>query len=89
MLPRLLTTVIAPTSLTNGPPFIEIQGEYILKVLEAQRKQDIQTIDAKAEAAAAWREHCLALVEKTLLVKTNSWYMGAKYVALPNTVAIQ
>lgn len=68
----------APTSLTNGPPFIEIQGEYILQLIEAQREQGLRTIDAKREAAKAWREHCLALVEKTLLVKTNSWYMGAK-----------
>lgn len=68
----------APTSLTNGPPFIEIQGEYILKVLTDQREQKIRTIESTASAEQAWREHVLALVEKTLLVETNSWYMGAK-----------
>ena len=68
----------APTSLTNGPPFIEIQGEYILKVLIDQREQNIRTIESTSDAEQAWREHVLSLVEKTLLVETNSWYMGAK-----------
>ncbi|PPJ60671.1 hypothetical protein CBER1_03433 [Cercospora berteroae] len=67
----------APTSLTNGPPFIEIQGEYILQLLTRQRDEKIQTIESSQEAEQAWREHVLALAERTLMIKTSSWYMGA------------
>jgi len=68
----------APTSLTNGPPFLELQGEWIVDVIEKQVKEGIATVEAKKEAEEAWRAHCLDLADKTLLVRTNSWYMGAK-----------
>lgn len=68
---------LAPTSLTNGPPFIEIQGEYILQLLTRQRDENIETIESTPEAEQTWREHVLALADRTLMIKTNSWYMGA------------
>ncbi|KAF2486985.1 hypothetical protein BDY17DRAFT_288105 [Neohortaea acidophila] len=67
----------APTSLTNGPPFLELQGDWILSVIEQQIKDGLATVEANKEAEEAWREHCLDLASKTLLIKTNSWYMGA------------
>ena len=68
----------APTSLTNGPPFIELQCEWILDVLYKQCEEKLATVEAKKEAEEAWREHCLDLASKTLAIYTNSWYMGAK-----------
>ena len=56
---------------------MEIQGNYILQLLKRQRHENIETIEASPEAEQAWREHVLGLAERTLLVKTNSWYMGA------------
>jgi hypothetical protein len=56
---------------------LEIQGNYILQLLKRQRHENIETIEASPEAEQAWREHVLGLAERTLLVKTNSWYMGA------------
>ncbi|KAK4621443.1 Baeyer-Villiger monooxygenase [Fulvia fulva] len=66
----------APTSLSNGPIFLEMQGDYILRILLRQKEEDIESIEADKEAEQAWRTHCLDLAERTLLVKTNSWYMG-------------
>lgn len=68
----------APTSHTNGPPFIEMQCEYILAVLQKQMEEKLATVEASKEAEEAWREHCLDLASKTLAIHTNSWYMGAK-----------
>ena len=68
----------APTSLTNGPPFIEMQCEWILAVMQKQVKEGHATVEAKKEAQDLWREHCLDLASKTLAIHTNSWYMGAK-----------
>ena len=67
----------APTSLTNGPPFIELQCEWILSVLQKQCEEKIATVEAKKEAQDAWRQHCLDLASKTLAIHTDSWYMGA------------
>ncbi|EME43731.1 hypothetical protein DOTSEDRAFT_23863 [Dothistroma septosporum NZE10] len=67
----------APTSLSNGPIFLEIQGDYILRVLLRQREEGIASIEADKQAEQAWRTHVLDLAERTLLVKTDSWYMGA------------
>ena len=68
----------APTSLTNGPPFIELQCEWILSVIQKQLQENVVTIEASKVAEEAWREHCLDLASKTLLIQTSSWYMGAK-----------
>lgn len=65
----------APTSLTNGPPFIEMQCEWILSVLQKQCEEKIATVEAKKEAQDAWRQHCLDLASKTLAIHTDSWYM--------------
>ena len=46
--------------------------------MQKQVDDDLATIEANKEAEEAWREHCLDLASKTLLVRTNSWYMGAK-----------
>lgn len=56
---------------------MEIQGDYILKLLKRQRNESIETLEASPDGEQAWREHVLGLAERTLLVKTNSWYMGA------------
>lgn len=77
---RVANSFLAPTSLTNGPPFLELQGDWILSVVEQQIKDGLATVEANKEAEEAWREHCLDLASKTLLIKTNSWYMGAKCV---------
>lgn len=44
----------APTSHTNGPPFIEMQCEWILATLEKQREDKLATVEAKKEAEDAW-----------------------------------
>jgi hypothetical protein len=67
----------APTSFTNGPPFIELQCEWVLEVLLKQRGEAIETICASKPAEEAWRKHCLDVADKTLNVQTSSWYMGA------------
>ncbi|KAK4495845.1 hypothetical protein PRZ48_013113 [Zasmidium cellare] len=67
----------APTSLTNGPPFIELQCEWILNVLNKQRDEKLATVEAKKEKEEAWREHTLDLASKTLSIQTDSWWNGA------------
>ncbi|WPG98762.1 Hypothetical protein R9X50_00155600 [Acrodontium crateriforme] len=67
----------APTSFTNGPPFIELQCEWIRDVITRQERENIVTAEASKEAEAAWRDGVIKMANQTLLVETNSWYMGA------------
>lgn len=62
----------APTSLTNGPPFIEMQCEWILEVLLKQQAENIETVCPTKSAEEGWRKHALEIADTTLLVETNS-----------------
>ena len=67
----------APTSLTNGPPFLELQSEWIVQAICKQRDEKLATVEANAEAEKAWRQKTLEMADMTLAVETKSWYMGA------------
>lgn len=70
---QLTKLQLAPTSLTNGPPFLELECEWVRDVLERMRTENLSTIDAKREKAEAWRDQVLQLAEGTLAIHTNSW----------------
>jgi hypothetical protein len=78
----------APTSLTNGPPFIELQCEWICDLLVKQREQNFRTVEVNQEEEEAWRNHCLDLANKTLVVETNSWYMGTNIPGKPRELLV-
>lgn len=67
----------APTALSNGPPIIEIQSEWILKTIMKMKKEGIDSIDAEDAPAKKWRQDIQDMNEKTLYPLENSWYMGA------------
>jgi hypothetical protein len=59
--------------LTNGPPLLEMQAEWIIDVLNKQRAEKIDTIEPKQSKEDAWRENCAYIANQTLAVHTNSW----------------
>lgn len=67
----------APTSLANGPPFLELQGEWVVSALEKQRREGLDAVEAKQDEENKWRQETLDLASQTLAIETNSWYMGA------------
>lgn len=73
----------APTSLSNGPPIIEIQIDWIASAISQMRAQGVKYIDARSEAAEAWREDIQVMNAKTLYPETDSWYMGANVPGKP------
>ena len=66
----------APTSLTNGPPFIELQCEYALDVLLKQRGENLATVESSKAAEEAWADHNTAVADMTLCMETDSWWNG-------------
>ena len=65
----------APTSLTNGPPFLEMQCEWIQQVLNQQRDQGLAVVEAKQQEEDRWRKQVSDLANMTLAIHTNSWYV--------------
>lgn len=73
----------APTSLSNGPPIIELQIDWIGSAIAKMRSEGVKYIDARPEAAVAWREDIQKMNAMTLYPETNSWYMGANVPGKP------
>lgn len=67
----------APTSLANGPPFIEMEVDWICNAIQKMEREGLAAIEPKLESAEAWKEQVRAVSEHTLYPKTESWYMGA------------
>jgi cation diffusion facilitator CzcD-associated flavoprotein CzcO len=67
----------APTSLANGPPFIEMEVDWICKAIEKMQKEGITSIEPTKQAAEQWRDQVFQASQRTLYPKTDSWYMGA------------
>ncbi|KAJ5809639.1 uncharacterized protein N7503_001857 [Penicillium pulvis] len=67
----------APTSLANGPPFIEMEVDWICKTISKMQERNVGSIEPTQKAAEAWREQVVAVSNHTLYPKTDSWYMGA------------
>lgn len=73
----------APTALSNGPTCIEIQGDWIVKVIVYLRDHKKKTIVATKEAEIDWKRKVCDLWNSTLLCQTSSWYNGANIPGKP------
>ncbi|PSK34024.1 hypothetical protein B9Z65_8350 [Elsinoe australis] len=67
----------APTSLANGPPFLELQVEWVQKVLQGLKEKNADKIETTLEAAKRWKERHLNIASKTFYPEADSWYVGA------------
>jgi cation diffusion facilitator CzcD-associated flavoprotein CzcO len=67
----------APTSLANGPPFIEMEVDWVYQVIEKMQKEGLSSIEPTQAAAEAWRDEVHAVSQYTLYPKADSWYMGS------------
>ncbi|KAK2600053.1 hypothetical protein QQS21_005217 [Conoideocrella luteorostrata] len=67
----------APTSLTSGPPFIELQVEWIVKLLRKMEKDSINSVDSTWEAAEAYNKKLRHVFNRLFHSKAPSWWVGA------------
>lgn len=67
----------APSGLANGPPFLELQVEWPVKLLKKMRKECIRTVECTSEAASAYREQNLEAYNQSLMRETPSWWNGS------------
>lgn len=65
------------TAFCNGPVCAELQGEWVVELLDHLRTNGHRRIESLAEEGVAWTEHLAQLADSTLFGKADSWYMGA------------
>ncbi|KAI8253912.1 Baeyer-Villiger monooxygenase [Colletotrichum sp. SAR 10_77] len=74
----------SPTALTNAPPFIEQQVEFITDFIAKLRNENVKSIEPRREAEEQWKELILSMNEATLFRKNDSsWYLGANIPGKP------
>jgi cyclohexanone monooxygenase len=67
----------SPTAFCNGPTCAEIQGDWVIELLEYLRTNGLTRIEATEEAGRIWTEHLADLAAGTLFSRADSWYMSA------------
>ena len=73
----------SPSVLTNMLNSIEQHVEWISDCLASLYQRQQTSIEASAEAEAAWCRHVAEAVTPSLLPQANSWYMGANVPGKP------
>lgn len=77
-----------PAVLTNIPATIEQNVEWIAQCIEFSEKNNLESIEPTIESEENWRNECYAIAQKTLYIKTKSWYIGANIPGKPINIQI-
>jgi acetone monooxygenase len=78
--PNLFTTAapLAPSAaLCNMTTCLQQQSEWISGCIRHMREKGLTVCEPTSEAEDAWIAHHEEIASQTLVVKTNSWYMGS------------
>jgi cyclohexanone monooxygenase len=65
------------TAFCNGPTCAELQGDWVVELLEHARDRGVVRIEATTEAGRRWSAHLDDVANATLFPLADSWYMGA------------
>ena len=74
----------SPSVLSNMPVSIEQHVEWITDCIETMRRTGKTTIETTPEAQDQWVTHVNEIVNGTLMVGANSWYMSANIPGKPS-----
>jgi hypothetical protein len=67
----------SPNGFCNGPTCAELQGDWIVRLLDHLRRGNYARVEATVAAEEAWRSQVLEVAEATLFPRADSWYLGA------------
>jgi cyclohexanone monooxygenase len=73
----------SPNAFVNGPTCAELQGDWIVQLLDHLRQRNFMRFEATATAEEAWRAHVHAIADRTLFPRADSWYLGANIPGKP------
>ena len=84
--PNLFTTAtpLAPSAaLCNMTTCLQQQVEWISDCIRHMRETGMTVCEPTRESEEAWVAHHEEIASQTLVVKTNSWYMGSNVEGKP------
>lgn len=67
----------APTAFSNGPSCVQIQAEWLERVIKTLEEEGITRIEANAQEEVEWTKRCHAEWDNSLFPRAKSWYQGA------------
>lgn len=67
----------SPSALANGPPFLELQVDWVAKLLQKAKAEGKSTIEPTSEAAVLWASMCNTVYQNLLHRETASWWNGS------------
>ncbi|KAF4845217.1 Baeyer-Villiger monooxygenase [Colletotrichum siamense] len=67
----------APSGLTNGPPFLELQVEWLVKFLNKIELEGVVTVKPSHDAAKDYKRKNMEIYNKSFLSETPSWWNGS------------
>jgi cation diffusion facilitator CzcD-associated flavoprotein CzcO len=67
----------SPNAFCNGPTCAELQGDWIVQMLDHLRQRSWARFEATAAAEEAWRTQVLEIADASLFPRAESWYLGA------------
>ncbi|KAL3430052.1 hypothetical protein BDV09DRAFT_202524 [Aspergillus tetrazonus] len=73
----------APTVIANGPTVLQCQIDFIVDAIAKMRTENLERIEATAEAEEGWRQMILEVGSKTLAAETDSWWTAANVPGQP------
>jgi cyclohexanone monooxygenase len=73
----------SPSVLTNVIASIEQHVEWLSDLIDHMDKRALKTVEADAQAEEAWVRHVYDMAAPTLMMKANSWYLGANVPGKP------
>jgi hypothetical protein len=73
----------SPNAFANGPTCAELQGDWIVQLLDHVRQRNWTRFEATAAAEEEWRVQVHALADATLFPQADSWYFGANIPGKP------
>ncbi len=82
----LITGPQSPSVLTNMPVSIEQNVEWITGLIQYLRSHDLDVAEPAKEAEDKWVAHHEEMTSATLLLGTDSWWVGANIPGKPRTV---
>ncbi|KAK8072654.1 hypothetical protein PG996_006002 [Apiospora saccharicola] len=66
----------APSPFCNGPTCAQLQGDWILNLMNHMRERGLEKVEAERRSEKKWRNLVVKIANATLLPETRSWYMG-------------
>jgi cation diffusion facilitator CzcD-associated flavoprotein CzcO len=73
----------SPNAFANGPTCAELQGDWIVQLLDHLRQRNWARFEATVPAEEAWRAQVIEIASGTLFPRADSWYLGANIPGKP------